>query len=221
MRKTIFQRWLEYETGLRKYSKPVVISDTTPTSYIGWGPATTCVGPKLGLLAWPATEPDRCRLAKFFTKLVDKDKKALDWVRGFVAAAGISAWGGALKVNPFTGAVLDRYPLFYSIQQMMTHINGCDSIKRIKMKDEKARVYLIRKKGKKFWIAWRDLQQVLLPEKGQPKSKTTLNTGVKTVVIEYVITGMDQKTPRREKVQCRNGEAQLTITHTPVYIFLQ
>jgi len=46
-------RWLDYETGLRKYKKPVVISDTIPTSYVGYGPATTCKGNNLALLIPP------------------------------------------------------------------------------------------------------------------------------------------------------------------------
>ena len=142
-------KWLKYEMKQRKYSKPVVISDTTPTSYIGMGPATTCKGKKLGLLIPPTTEADRCRLANFFTKLVDKDKNTLEWTRGFVAAdqvqrtviageqgiklinlsftgdieqaqwkifqasAGISAWGGAVKVNFFSGKVMEKYPLLH------------------------------------------------------------------------------------------------------------
>jgi hypothetical protein len=79
-------RWLSYETSRRSYTKPVIISDTAPTSYIGWGPATVCRGGSLGIIASPATEADRCRIAAYFTKLVDGDAATLAWTRGFVAA---------------------------------------------------------------------------------------------------------------------------------------
>ncbi len=79
-------RWLEWELGRRGYRKPIIVSDTLPTSYVGWGPATTCEGKILGILAPPATEADRCRLAAYFRRLVDKDPATLAWTRGFVAA---------------------------------------------------------------------------------------------------------------------------------------
>ncbi len=81
-------KWLTYETSQRGYSREMIISDTTPTSYIGWGPAVTCKGPKerLGVIARPATEDDRCHLARYFTKLSEGDAATLEWTRGFVAA---------------------------------------------------------------------------------------------------------------------------------------
>lgn len=248
-------RWLKYETGLRNYKKPIIISDTTPTSYIGYGPATKCKGNKLGILIVPATEADRCRLAKFFNKLIAKDRATLAWTRGFVAAdqvqrtivaaeqgiklinlsftadipgatlavfrasAGISAWGGAVRLNFFTWKVVEKYPLFYAIKQMMHHLNGYDSIKRIRMPDDHARVYLLHRQGRKSWIAWRNPKQCLLPEDGQPKTQIKLHTGTSAITIEHVITGMGQTTPKKETVPCTNGKANLTLTHTPIYIF--
>ena len=79
-------RWLKYETGLRGYTKPVIISDTMPTSYAGWGGATSCTGIALAVMVPPAKEADRCRLAAYFTKMVNGDKAAIAWTRGFVAA---------------------------------------------------------------------------------------------------------------------------------------
>ncbi len=79
-------RWLAHETGRRGYRKPVIVSDTIPTSYIAWGPATDCTGGAQGVLIPPAKEQDRCRLAAFFRKLVDGDPATLAWTRGFVAA---------------------------------------------------------------------------------------------------------------------------------------
>ena len=36
--------WLQFEMKSRGYKKPIIISDTIPTSYIGWGAATKCTG---------------------------------------------------------------------------------------------------------------------------------------------------------------------------------
>ncbi len=81
-------RWLRWEMAARNYDKPIVVSDTIPTSWIALGPATTCEGrtDRLGLLLRPAKESDRCRLAEYFTRLVKKDAETLRWTRGFVAA---------------------------------------------------------------------------------------------------------------------------------------
>lgn len=250
-------KWLKYETDLRKYKKPVVISDTSPTPYIGFGPGTVCKGKEkdMGLICWPVTDADRCRLAEFFKKLIAKDKAILAWTRGFVAAdqvqrtviaaeqgiklinlsftadidpakwkafkaaAGLSAWGGAVRLNFFTWQVVEKYPLFYAIKQMMHYLNGYASIKRVKIPDDHARVYLLNRQGRKFWIAWRNPLQCLLPEDGEPKTQITLHTGVSAVTIEHVITGMGQRIPKKEKVPCSNGKASLTLTHTPIYIF--
>lgn len=80
--------WLRHEMRRRKYDKPVVISDTTPTPFIAWGPATRKAGPpaQLGIVVPPATEADRPRLAAYFTKLIDGDAVTTEWTHGFVAA---------------------------------------------------------------------------------------------------------------------------------------
>ncbi len=79
--------WLRYEMGLRGYDKPLVISDTSPNPLIGWGAATVCntLPQWMGLVLPPATEADRCRLADFFTLLIDNDQPTLDWTYGQVA----------------------------------------------------------------------------------------------------------------------------------------
>lgn len=80
--------WLRQEMKQRKYSKPLIISDTTPTPFIAWGPATRATGPlqSLGIVIQPATESDRPRLAAYFQKLIDNDTEALGWTHEFVAA---------------------------------------------------------------------------------------------------------------------------------------
>jgi hypothetical protein len=80
-------KWLRYEMETRSYEKPLIISDTLPSSFIGWGAATTCEGdpPTLGIIVAPATEADRCRLADYFTHLVNRDQDTLDWLHGYLA----------------------------------------------------------------------------------------------------------------------------------------
>jgi len=85
------KRWLDYEMDQRGYSKPYkpyIVSDTLPTPYIAWGPATRCVNSifGLGLMVPPAVEADRCNIAAMFQKLVNKDEPTLAWARGHIAA---------------------------------------------------------------------------------------------------------------------------------------
>lgn len=81
-------QWLRWEMGRREYSKPILVSDTMPTSYVAWGPATVCDEPPsmMGILIPPAVEADRCRLADFFTRMVSGDRATVEWTRAFVAA---------------------------------------------------------------------------------------------------------------------------------------
>lgn len=79
-------KWISYETGQRNYTKPIIISDTIPTPFAGMGPATICTGKKLASIFPPAKETDRCRLAEYFKKLINKDENYLDWLRRYLAA---------------------------------------------------------------------------------------------------------------------------------------
>jgi len=80
--------WRRWEMQQRGYSKPLVISDTAPTPFISWGPANTCNGAPsaLGIMIPPAVEADRCRLAAFFTKLLDGDEQTVRWTQAYIAA---------------------------------------------------------------------------------------------------------------------------------------
>ena len=78
-------RWLNYETAQRGYSKPIMISDTAPTSFAGLGPATITEGKNLAVMLPPATEADRSRLAQYFKKLISNDTGYINWLRNFLA----------------------------------------------------------------------------------------------------------------------------------------
>jgi hypothetical protein len=81
-------KWLNYEMNLRGYLKPIIISDTSVSPFVAWGPATDCEIkiPKPGIIIPPASEEDRCRLAEYFKKLIEGDEEYLRWVRAFCAA---------------------------------------------------------------------------------------------------------------------------------------
>lgn len=247
-------RWLAYETGRRGYTKPVMISDTLPTSYAGWGGATACRGFALAILVPPAVESDRCRLAAFFTKMVDNDRATVAWARGFVAAdhvqraiiaaeqgirvinlsftgdlvfatlkafragSGISAWAGAVRHNVRTGAVLERYPLFYAIGQLMGHLQGQTAVTRVRMPDEQARVYRIDRPSGPVWVAWRDPKGVLLPEAGEPSLEVSLPVSAARVTLEPVITEPGRTAARPTVMAVPGGSVRLRLTHTPVFV---
>ncbi len=79
-------KWLNYETSLRGYTKPIIISDTAPTSFAGMGSATRTQGNSLAVMFPPATGADRSRLADYFNKLINNDAASISWLRNFLAA---------------------------------------------------------------------------------------------------------------------------------------
>ncbi len=79
-------RWVQYEMKSRGYQKPILISDTVPTSFAGFGPATRCEGDNLAVLLPPAREEDRCRLAEYFKRLVSGDREHIEWLHKFLAS---------------------------------------------------------------------------------------------------------------------------------------
>lgn len=109
-------QWLRYEMSTRGYDKPLVCSDTLPSSFMGWGQATSCTGnvEAMGIVLPPATEADRCRLAGYFTNLVNGDQATEDWVHGYIAATMVetvvaAAAQGVSFIN--TAYIEDLFPL--------------------------------------------------------------------------------------------------------------
>ncbi len=86
------------------------------------------------------------------------------------AGAGISAWGGALALNR-RGKIKEMRPLFYSIQQLIQHVNGYNDIQRVSHQNKQVRIYKINNMGKTFWIAWHDIGKVLLPDNSEYTKK--------------------------------------------------
>lgn len=132
------------------------------------------------------------------------------------AGAGISAWGGMIKSN-FMGAVQEKYPNFYAIQQMGRYIQGYDFVERVNMPDERARVYLFTKQGKRFWVAWMNPKGVYLPENSKEQVQVSLQSG-SDVVLEEVVTESNMSS-KKSTSKSQNGTVNLTLSFTPVYIF--
>ncbi|RNC80357.1 MAG: hypothetical protein ED559_00635 [Phycisphaera sp.] len=247
-------RWLAYETGRRGYTKPTIISDTLCTSYIGWGTATNPRSPRRGVLARPATEEDRDRLAAYFRKLIAKDRETLEWTRGFVAAdhvqrtviaaeqgvrvinlafiadipwlktgffgagAGISPWGGALRVTN-RGRVQETYPLYHAIGQLMDRLDGYTTVERVVYPDdEMVRVYRVEKPGGRLYVAWLNPGRAILPEDDVPVAIVHFQIGAPTAVVETVITGIGQTEPVQQTKRTVDGALELEIGFTPVYV---
>ena len=80
--------WLDWEMEQRGYRRPIIISDTSINPFVAFGPATACDRPEalMGLVFHPATEADRCRIADYFTRVIDGDAGTLAWMRAYVAA---------------------------------------------------------------------------------------------------------------------------------------
>lgn len=247
-------RWIKYETGRRRYTKRVIISDTMPTSYAAWGGATSCTGFGLAVMIPPAKEADRCRLAAYFTKMVNADVATVNWTRGFIAAdhvqrtiiaaeqgielinlsfvadiafatskafragSGISAWSGALRIDYGTGRVLEKYPLHHAITQLMGYLSGYRSLTRVRVPDERARIYRIERQQGTVWVAWRDPKAVLLPEDGTPATDVEIDVGGSQATIEPVITSVGQTTQSRSTQALTGGRLRARLTHTPIYI---
>jgi hypothetical protein len=80
--------WLDWEMDQREYRRPIIISDTSINPFVAFGPATACDRPAalMGLVFHPATADDRCRIADYFTRIIDGDTDTLAWMRAYVAA---------------------------------------------------------------------------------------------------------------------------------------
>lgn len=111
--------WLRQEMARRGYDKPIWIGDTWGgTTLNGYGPAACPGSPSTSILAYPATEADRCEVAAALQALArgaDPDhEEALRWIRaesaaGTVRKIVVAAGEGLAGIN--MGNVEDWEPL--------------------------------------------------------------------------------------------------------------
>lgn len=80
-------KWLKWEMMKRGYSKPLYISDTTPTPFIAWGNAVDCnlKTEQMGIIVPPFEEADRCKITAVMKKVLDGDSISIKWLYGFLA----------------------------------------------------------------------------------------------------------------------------------------
>ncbi len=250
--------WLRWEMAKRKYTKPIFISDTTPTPFIAWGSATEPKSPFKGIVVPPATEADRDRLAPYFRKLIDKDKTAIEWNHSFVASdmvkksviaaeqgvalintsfmedllllqinlplvaggAGTSAWAGMVeaRVDALTEqrTLVGKRPSFYALGQVQKHLKGYENMQRLKVADERIRLYKWTQGKSPVWIAWLETGKLLLPGDTAPKAKVILKAGDGEFIIEPVI---DQAGQIKASATKANGPiVEIELTLRPVYV---
>jgi len=209
-------RWVQYEMKSRGYQKPILISDTVPTSFAGFGPATRCEGDNLAVLLPPAREEDRCRLAEYFKRLVSGDREHLAL---FQAAAGNSGWSGILDYSPKLGgglAIKGKRLAYFSLQQVQERILGYEAITRLDG-DDGLRLYRVDKPNESLYVAWYGYQGLYLPGDPTPKGVYQIDLGVDSVVIEKMCTSSSiERIPRETNA----GVLELELTPEPTYILL-
>jgi hypothetical protein len=72
------------------------------------------------------------------------------------AGAGVSAWGGALRISTFGNVMQEKYPLFQSLRQLMGHLAAYRSISASGCPTCRPAVCRIEGARGVTWIAWRD-----------------------------------------------------------------
>ncbi|MBI3822185.1 MAG: hypothetical protein HY289_05840 [Planctomycetes bacterium] len=249
--------WLKWEMGQRKYSKPIFISDTTPTPFIAWGSATEPKSLFKGIVIPPATEADRERMAVYFKKLLDKDQTAIAWNHSFVASdmvkkcviaaeqgvalintsfmedlflfqlklplapagTGTSAWAGMadVKIDFKTEqrTILGKRPSFYAIKQLQAHLKGYENLQRVKIADERVRLYKWTQNKTPIWIAWLETGKLILPGDAVPKAKVKLKVPDGAYRIEPAIH--DAAVKMGERIDVLSG-IEIEVTPRPVYV---
>ena len=134
------------------------------------------------------------------------------------AGSGIGAWGGALRVDYNSGRVLERYPLYYAIGQLMGYLRDSRSVTRVPMPDPRSRVYRIDRPAGPVIVAWRDPQGVLLPGDGAPATEADVPATGRQATVEAVITSVGQTEPGRTTHEVNGGQVRIRLTHTPVFV---
>ncbi|MFQ5652152.1 MAG: hypothetical protein ACE5IY_19660 [bacterium] len=244
-------KWLKYEMKQRGYKKPMIISDTIPTSFIGWGPATVCNKKpnQMGIVIPPATEADRCRLADYFTRLLNGDQTVLRWTQGFVAKdvvqrVVVAAEQEVILIN--TAFMEDLYWQKLKVFKAGAGVSAWAGMVGKNVNERRpafyalqqlaghmngyrsikrlrlgrgVRVYELKRAGNKSWIAWLDPGRPILPRDNLPQKSVELRTGKPTLTIETTITQYGQTEPHKVSLQTKKGVARLTLSTTPIFVY--
>jgi len=140
----------------------------------------------------------------------------------FQAAAGISPWGGMADVrfNVLTGvrSVNAYRPSFYAIQQLQTHIKGCDVVERVRTSNGRVRLYKLAGHGRGLQIAWFEPGRISLPGEPLPTTMFTIRTTANNVTLEQMIHRAKQTMPDSQVVHVENGNARIKLSPRPMYI---
>ncbi len=131
----------------------------------------------------------------------------------FGAGTGPSAWSGMIDLDRH-----ERRAGYWALQQLMQHLRGYDSIRRVPAADADLRVYEIRTGTSRSWIAWLEPRGVLLPSEQIPSRSLELTTGGSQVALESLIdrAGVTHADQRIQKTP--SGRLSLIVTPQPVFI---
>lgn len=137
------------------------------------------------------------------------------------AGAGTSAWGGMAEVrmNFLTQnrTVQELRPSFYAIQQVQRHIKGYESVERVRLPDQRIRLYKFARRGSPLWIAWLEPGKVILPGETEPSATFSLKIADR-LSMERMIDRGGQVKVEREVVSLAEGSAAIKVTTRPIFL---
>ena len=89
------------------------------------------------------------------------------------AGAGTAAWAGLVDFDR-----KEFRPVYYGLQQLIDNLGNYDQFSRIVVGDDPGiRVYQVKEGGQKFWIAWYDPGNLVLPGDALPEASARLGSG--------------------------------------------
>ncbi len=242
--------WLNYEMGQRGYRKRIIISDTATTPFIAWGPATACDRPPnlMGQIIPPATEADRCRLADYFTKLVNGDQDAVRWTQGLAAQNAvkkvvISAGQGILLIN--TAFTEDLFWLKLPLAQAGAGTSAWAGLVDVERREYRPAYYalalVVEKIGQyttvekpslgegiwayrfetpsgPLWALWYDDRALYLPGETPPSVTVSLPFEAASALLTFTPTAIGQTEPETQTIQAVGGTLTFDLGATPVFV---
>ncbi len=132
------------------------------------------------------------------------------------AGAGISGWGGALNLRMPRGQLQERYPLYYSLKQLMTILGPSANVRRIDVADQTIRYYEVTNKAQTYWVAWLDQQAPHIPGKTSRSRQVTLP--VTGEFIDKFTLQVMEAPPAAETLRPRGSGVRIEIGVEPVVL---
>jgi len=141
----------------------------------------------------------------------------------FMAGAGLSAWGGMVKLQrkPFRNewTVQEYRPAFYAVRQLQAHLHGYNKVERINAGGDRICLYRFERQGRSLWVAWFEPEKLVLLGDPVPTRRAFLPIHASQVVIENMIHRHGQTEPERQtQTLNKAGGLPLELTPRPVFV---